>query len=356
MSTLGKDMTFGVLMLNTIPPWKTDAEELRDEFEQIKLADELGFHSAWVAEHNSNKYGAVASAQVYLAAAAVQTKRIKIGSAVVRLPLHQPVKLAEDLSLVDVLSNGRLYVGVGKGYDPNEYAGYNVDFELKDEMYREALDIMEAAFKNDKISHSGKFYNLKNVTTYPRPIQKSGPPIFVMVSKSDSTMIEAAKRGYSFILNHYNQIDYDHAKRKIALYQETALAAGFSQAYIDEVIQRSGKTAFVYVAETMEQAIDEFRGGYEYYNSLRHDRAVAGYSSEKIEYTNESFINDKGIIIGTPEQVTKDIKELRDKTGLNHLVCWFNCGGQPQNQVMRSMNLFAKEVMPHFNNSLSLSN
>ena len=109
MRQLKNNMKFGLFFLNSVAPWKTDAEELRDGLEQIKVADELGFDSAWIAEHNARKYGVVSSTAVYMAAAASQTKQIKLGSAVSRLPLHHPLQVAEDMALVDVISDGRLY-------------------------------------------------------------------------------------------------------------------------------------------------------------------------------------------------------------------------------------------------------
>jgi alkanesulfonate monooxygenase SsuD/methylene tetrahydromethanopterin reductase-like flavin-dependent oxidoreductase (luciferase family) len=169
-----KKMSFGLFFLNSVSPWKTDAEEIRNGLEQIRLADELGFESAWVAEHNARSYGVVTSASVYLAAAAAQTKNIKLGTAVARLPLHHPLQLAEELNLVDVISNGRLYVGVGKGYDPLEFSAYNIDYEERHEKFTESLDILKAALNQPVVSYSGKFFNFNDISVYPRPVQS--PP------------------------------------------------------------------------------------------------------------------------------------------------------------------------------------
>lgn len=343
MTAAGNGMTFGLFLLNSVPPWKTDRAEILDGLEQIKLADELGFHSAWIAEHNARVYGVVTSAPVYLAAAAAQTKRIRLGSAVVRLPLYNPVKLAEELSFVDVVSNGRLYIGVGKGYDDLEFAAYNVDYNQRDEMYLEALDILKTALNNERVSYSGKYYNVQDIHTYPRPVQKPTPPIFVMVSRNDSSIVNAAKQGHSFILGGR---DYEDANRKIRIYRETALAAGYSDEYVDETVARSGKLVNVYVAETTEQAIQEYEQGLMWYMDARQNRGQFGFSYEKQSY--DYYVMHGNVIIGSPEKVTEGIKEFKRKTGMNHIVCWFNCGGQPQEQVLRSLRLFAREVMPHF--------
>lgn len=350
MAIYGKDMTFGMFMLNSVPPWKTAHQELKDELEQIVLGDELGFHSAWVAEHNARVYGVVSSAPVYLAAAAAKTKQIKLGTAVVRLPLYNPLKLAEDLALVDVVSDGRLYVGVGKGYDDLEFAAYNEDYSQRDEKYLESLKVLKNAFQNDRVTHKGKYYDIQDVPTYPRPVQQPTPPFFVMISSSDSSVVKAAEQGHSIILGQFP--DWNNTRHKIDLYRKTALAAGYSEEYVNEAIARSGKLFNFYVAEDTQQAIDEYEKGLMWYMDTRDNRGMFGFSYERQSY--EYFLNHKSVIVGSPEKVTADIKQFREETGLNHMICWFNCGGQPQDKVLHSMRLFAKEVMPHFENSMTV--
>lgn len=354
MSEVNKGMNFGVINLNTVPPWKTESEEILDGIEQFRLADELGFHSAWVAEHNASSYGVVSSAPIYLAAVAAQTKRIKLVTAIARLPLYNPVRLAEELAFVDVVSKGRLYVGVGKGYDEKEFLAYNADFSQRNERFFEALDVLKRAFKEENFSHSGKFFQFNNVTTYPRPVQEGGPPIFVTVTKEDASMINAAKNGHSFVLGNNHHVSYTDARRKIALYRKTALEHGFTEQYIDEVIARSSKQLNLYVAETTEQAVKEYREGYRYYYELRNERGILGYTSDIGDFDYDYFVDSNNAIVGSPEKVMKDIEHFRDETGLNNLVCWFNIGGQPQEQVLNSMRLFAKEVMPHFSNKANV--
>lgn len=356
MSEMDQGMNFGVINLNTVPPWKTESEEILDGLEQFRLADELGFHSAWVAEHNASSYGVVSSAPVYLAAVAAQTKRIKLVTAIARLPLYNPVRLAEELAFVDVISKGRLYVGVGKGYDEKEFKAYNADFSQRNEKFFEALDILKRAFKEENFTHEGKFFNFTNVTTFPRPVQAGGPPIFVTVTKEDASMINAAKNGYSFVLGNNHHVSYADARRKIALYRETALASGFSAQYIDEVISRSSKQLNLYVAETTEQAVKEYKEGYKYYYELRNERGILGYTSKIGDFDYDYFVDSNNAIVGSPEKVIKDIERFREETGLHNMVCWFNIGGQPQQQVLNSMRLFAEEVMPHFNDSKKIVN
>ncbi|PWA08771.1 hypothetical protein DCC39_14280 [Pueribacillus theae] len=347
-----KNMNFGLFFLNSVAPWKTDAEELRDGLEQIREADELGFDTAWIAEHNARKYGVVSSTAVYMAAAAAQTKRIMLGSAVTRLPLHHPLQVAEDMNLVDVISDGRLYVGVGKGYDAYEFEAYNIDFEQRHDKYEESLDIIKAAFQNERVSYSGKFYNIQDVPVYPRPVQKQGPPIFVMVSGNDASIVKAAKEGHSFVLGGITNEDTMH---KISLYRKTALEAGYSQEYVEKAISRSGKLLFFNVAETTEQAAKEYEKGLMWYMSVRDNRPTFGVVDRDRHLNYDDFLKSGNAFIGSSEKTINDIKKFREETGLNNIICWFNCGGQPQQQVLKAMQLFSKEVMPHFKGSYSIS-
>ncbi|OLO37112.1 hypothetical protein BTR23_14375 [Alkalihalophilus pseudofirmus] len=351
MAILGKDMTFGLFFLNSVAPWKTDAEELRDGLEQIKVADKLGFHSAWIAEHNARAYGVVSSTSVYLAAAAAQTSKIMLGSAVSRLPLHHPLQVAEDMALVDIISDGRLYLGVGKGYDALEFEAYNIDFEERHEKYLESLDILTTALKNNRVSYSGKFYDIKDIPVYPRPVHPEGPPIFVMVSGNDASMVNAANQGHSFVLGGITNEDTNH---KISLYKKTALDSGLSQEYVDNAIARSGKLLFCHVAETTAQAQDEYKRGLEWYMSERDNRPTFGVVDRERHLDYDRFLNSENALIGSPEKVIEDIERYKRETGLNNIILWMNIGGQPQQQVIKSMNLFSEKVMPHFLKSENL--
>lgn len=337
-------MKVGLFFLNSIAPWKTDAEELRNGLDQIKLADELGFDSAWVAEHNARKYGVVSSPPQYLAAAAAQTKRIKLGTGVVRLPFHHPLKLAEELAMLDIISDGRLYVGVGKGYDAYEFEAYNIDFDERHDRYQEILDIVTAALQNERVTYSGKFYNIQDVPVYPRPVQKPSPPIFVMVSQNDASIIRAAKQGHSFMLGGITHEDTLH---KINLYKKTALESGFSQQFVDETLDRSGKLLFCYVAETDEQAAEEYKEGLMWYMSVRDNRPTFGVIDRERNLNYEDFLNSENTIVGSPEKVTELLLKYREETGLNNVICWMNIGGQPHDNVIKSMRLFAEKVMPN---------
>ena len=337
-------MDFGTFHLYSQPPWMTASDVINGELEQACWLEDLGFDSAWLAEHNARVYGITGSLQVTAAALAARTKRIRIGAAVTRLPLHHPLHTAEDLAVVDVLSNGRFDWGIGKGYDPLEFETYGVPFEERDGRWQEALDIVLRCWRDGRIKHEGKYWTIPETELHPNVIQRPHPPVFVMVTQSDSSVLFAAERLYPVIFGQGP--DWDDAKRKVLLYRETAKKAGHSDADIDKVASRFAQLKQVHVAESIQKARDEYEKGLMWYFSISANRGMFGFNKEPQPY--DYYLQHRSVMLGTPEAVGDQIAEYREYTGINNIVCWFNCGGQPHDQVHRSMELFAAKVMPRF--------
>src|SRR2546423_7339638 len=182
-------MSLGTFLFFSLPDWMTDREVVHNELEQGRWLEELGFDEAWLAEHNARVYGITGSLQVTAAALAASTSRIRIGAAVSRLPLHHPLHTAEDLALVDVISNGRFDWGIGRGYDPLEFETYGVPFEERDGRWEEALEIVLRAWRDGHICYEGKYWTIPETELYPKPIQRPHPPVFLMVTQSDASAI-----------------------------------------------------------------------------------------------------------------------------------------------------------------------
>jgi alkanesulfonate monooxygenase SsuD/methylene tetrahydromethanopterin reductase-like flavin-dependent oxidoreductase (luciferase family) len=138
--------------------------------------------------------------------------------------------------------------------------------------------------------------------------------------------------------------DWDDARRKVALYRSTALAAGFSEREVDGVSRRFGQLKQMHVAESQQQARDEYEKGMMWYFQTSANRGMFGFNKEPQPY--EYYLNHRSTILGTPAEVTEQIEEYRAYTGIENIICWFNCGGQPHEQVRRSMQLFSAKVMP----------
>ncbi len=337
-------MTFATFHLFSQPPWKTDAEVIHDEIEQACLLEELGFDEAWIGEHNARVYGIVGSLQVVAAAIASRTRRIRIGSAVTRVPLHHPLHTAEDLALVDVMSNGRLDWGIGKGYDHLEFNSYDVDFEEREERWEEGIDIVLRAWRDGRITHEGKHWTIPETELFPKPVQRPHPPAYLMVSRSDSSVVYAAEHLFPMILGQGP--DWDDARHKVQLYRRTALEAGYAPEDVDATLSRVAQMRQMHVAETQAKAEREYERGLMWYFDVRRNREMYGFGGDPQPY--EYYLQHRSVMLGEPEKVADEIAAYREYTGINNMITWFNCGGQPHEQVVNSMRLFADKVMPRF--------
>lgn len=342
---------YGIFVTVQQPAWATEGEVIQNALEQIQVADRLGYEAAWVAEHNARTYGFVASTQVLLAAAATTTKNIKLGSAVTRLPLHQPTRVAEDFALLDHLSNGRVYFGFGRGYDDLEFASYGLDLRDRDGRYEEAQEIVMRLWRDGEVKFDGKYFQVpfgadqdavEPFKLFPRPVQEPHPPVFVMVSQSDASLEWAARRGYNFILGM--RPDWDHVKRKVDLYRRTMREAGFSYDQVDANVARAAQLKMVHLADTEQQAIDEYERGIMWFLDELQHRAAFGFADERQSYAQ--YRETGAVLVSSPEKLASELEKFRKYTGIGGLIPWFNPGAQPQDQVLHGMTLFAEKVIP----------
>ncbi|MCC6202979.1 MAG: LLM class flavin-dependent oxidoreductase, partial [Gammaproteobacteria bacterium] len=142
------------------PIGKTEGQVIKEQMELMMAAESLGFDSTWPAEHHFSEYGFCASPQLTLAALATKTKRIKLGTGVVVLPFHHPIRVAEDFAFLDHLSDGRVILGLGRGYQPGEYRGFGVDQERSREIFQEGVSIIRQAWTQDRVNFQGKHYRV----------------------------------------------------------------------------------------------------------------------------------------------------------------------------------------------------
>jgi alkanesulfonate monooxygenase SsuD/methylene tetrahydromethanopterin reductase-like flavin-dependent oxidoreductase (luciferase family) len=340
---------FGIFCLTNLPAWSTDTEAVHKGLEQIRLADQLGFEEAWVAEHNGRNYGIIASAQLMLAAAAPVTSRIRLGAGVTRLPMHHPLRLAEDFALVDQLSRGRLNWGIGKAYDPLEFQAYGIPMEERDERYEEIFQVVMEAWTTGKVSYLGKHYRVPGagnvadaVELFPKVYQRPHPPVFVMVSRSEESLRAAARRNFSFVLGQLP--GRDEVRTLIGVYRAEARAAGHSFDDIDANIARASQLKAIHVADSTGQAEQEYERGYMWYVNILSNRAKVGLGIQ--EYSYREYLDNKALILGSADRVAEELADYHKHTGIGGLLGWFDAGSQPQEQVLRSMSLFAHKVRP----------
>jgi alkanesulfonate monooxygenase SsuD/methylene tetrahydromethanopterin reductase-like flavin-dependent oxidoreductase (luciferase family) len=340
---------FGIFSLTNVPEWSSDTEAIDKAIAQIVLADKLGFEEAWVAEHSGRNYGIIASAQLLLAAAATVTSGIRLGAGVSRLPMHHPLRLAEDYALVDQLSHGRLNWGIGRAYDPLEFQSYGVPIAERDERYEEVFEIVLQAWTTGAVDYHGAHYDvpgsgdvIDTARVYPAVYQKPHPPVFVMVSQTEASLRVAARRNFSFVLGQLPS--WDEVKRLIGVYREEARAAGHSYDDIDANVARASQLKAVHVADSDQAAEAEYERGFMWYVGVLTNRAKVGLGIESYSY--EEYIASKAIIVGSVERVAEELAEFHSHTGIGGLLAWFDAGSQPQAQVVQAMTLFAEKVRP----------
>ena len=348
-------MRFGLFHLLQWHESRTQEQVYREAIEQILRAEELGFDSVWLAEHHFSRYGLCPSILNFGSYLAARTRRIRIGLAVLILPFYNPLLLAEEAALTDLLSGGRLDFGVGRGYQWSEYLALGLSMEESRDRFREAVDIILEAWKGERFSYHGKYYQVSNVAVHPQPIQKPHPPIW-LAAVSPPTAELAGREGFNVLFAQTQS--FKNLKEIYDLYMQHWTAAGRDPARAQIRVARS-----VYVSETDAEARREMSLAYDWF--LKAQQAVTTPPDGNWELIPESyrhyrenfpklgrltydFIWEQVGLHGPPGRVRERIAMLQSLVNLDYLICWMSMGGLDHAKAMASMERFARDVMPHF--------
>ena len=338
-------MDFGIFLLLQSPTAKSHQEIFSRGTDLAKTADKLGFESVWCAEHHFSTYGYLSRPLMFASHLATQTEKIRVGSAVVVLPLHHPLIVAEEIATADLLSNGRLDIGLGRGYQVYEFERLGMKLEESRERFEEAVDILLLAFKGEPFSFNGKHFKFGETSIFPTPIQKPRPPIWV-VGQSEESIVATAKRGFNLVSGGFG----------VSLERLKEFRKSFDDLLVDaeqkENIRVSTQRA-VYVTNDeseLPEIIEQARWNMRVTLSLRQglERVEKGHA-QAIPFDNEPSdeeLIDRYFVMGTPATCIEKLSEIRDVMGLDHFNANFWFGDLEHKQVLRSMELFAKEVMP----------
>jgi alkanesulfonate monooxygenase SsuD/methylene tetrahydromethanopterin reductase-like flavin-dependent oxidoreductase (luciferase family) len=320
--------------------------------EEVMAADRLGFDCAWLAEHHfSTEYGIMPDVWVYAAYLAALTKRIKLGMAVVTLPLANPVRVVENAAFVDILSGGRVALGLGSGYRKYEFDGFGLDFEVRRDMQDEALAIITDLLRTRKTNRKGRYFTAIVESPYellPQPIQKPYPPLY-LAGATDRSIGTAGKQGYGLMLSTLTP--FDTLAKQVAHYRAN-LAEASAEARANPGFGHVDVARWVYVADTDAEAKKDSEEGL-----LRHlEHFFGGHQSGYLGQTSRGegsvasgldydVLARSTIVHGSPATVVARIEELKAKTGLTSLMLhyppWYGT-----DKAKRSLELFAKEVIP----------
>ena len=320
--------------------------------EEFQYGEELGFHSAWLAEHHFSRYGLGSSSMVLAASIAPRTTKIRLGSAVLLPSLHSPVRLAEDTATLDAISGGRLDVGLGRGTQGYEYTGYNVDWEESFERFKEGVTMVQGLWTNREYTYKGRYFQADRVSLVPPPVQKPHPPIYLAATRTLATLEYVATTGHPLMIGVVMDTKdaLDLCRRFVKLSQEAghnvpiSAIPFFRYFYVAETEEQARRDAEPCLNWTLDvnQWRRSFKQGSEVYHRLEDWRNTRTETPPSYDYLHEHRA-----IIGTPEQCVAKIKDLQQQ-GIEYFGCNLSFGGMEHSKLLRSMKLFADEVMPHF--------
>ena len=358
-------MKLGMLHLFENPVGKSEHQIIKEQMELMYEAENLGFDSVWPAEHHFSEYGYCASPQVSLAAVAARTRRIRLGTGVVVLPFHNPVRLAEDFAFLDLMSDGRIDFGIGRGYQPIEYKGFGLaDRQAQSrEMFDEAIALIRKCWTEERVTFKGKHYQVEDLLVRPKPLQKPTPPIY-MACLSPETFRLAGAYGFNVLMSGAFGLSPQGARQGIADYRAARKAAGFDP--------QSGQIAFllkVYAGDTVDGARKDFAGPVTwYYRTIAKyvappagQAAVKSYelysatrnTAETIDF--DALADSPLMVCGDVDLCVEKLQHLTEEFGFNELLCWTRIGGLENPKVLRSMELMSGQVMPRLRRGFAVA-
>lgn len=346
-------MKFGLHFQLPCRPEQSPVQRYRDTIEQAVYAETLGFESVWPVEQHFNAELSISPAPLLtLSAIAERTQNLRLGIAIVLLSLSHPVRVAEEIATLDVISNGRVEFGVGRGSIPTHFTGYGLQQSESRERMLESLDLILHGWQSDRFSFRGQFWTVENAAIVPKPVQQPYPPVRIAANSPD-TFEWAGRQGYPiFVASQVNP--FRKIKELLPMYRQARTAAGHGEPRTDDITLLGP----LYVAEDPMQLRRELEPSIQrFLQSIATIYANAGPMPEgrikevleRVRQMTYEKVCEVMAIFETPEQCVERLKQYQQEFGMGRMICWFNPGGMVAHEhVMRSMELFAAKVMPHF--------
>jgi alkanesulfonate monooxygenase SsuD/methylene tetrahydromethanopterin reductase-like flavin-dependent oxidoreductase (luciferase family) len=299
--------------------------------QSCELAERLGFDTFFCAEHHFHEYGVVPDPAVILSALAQRTKRIRLGTAISILTFHDPRRIAETYSMVDMMSGGRLMFGVGSGYLAHEFIGFGKEGKEKRDRFNENLDIVKRLMAGETLSYKGQFSASEKVVLNVVPHEGRVPPIYVAVLAREAAYHVGKQKNRIFTVPYASCKDFKDIGTMLDEYRKGRAEAGMPRDDDDHVF-----TLHTYVAKTDQEAREQAKDAYDLYVDTR-------LYAKKHVY--EDIIANGICLFGSVDTVAEKMCQLHEM-GIRHVATMHNFGALDPKLVERSMTLFAKEVMP----------
>ena len=332
-------MRFGILgsaQARSDPLGPETGQGFHDYLEKAVEAEALGYDSSFLVEHHFTGWNQVSATLMLLTALAMRTSTLRLGTAVIVLPWHNPVLLAEQAATLDLISGGRFDFGIGKGYRHSEFHGFQIAPEEAEARFDETVGLMTRAWTTrERFSHHGRFWNFADIVVEPPPAQRPHPPLWVAAG-SEASIRRAAARGFNLILDQYASAQ--QLGERIRIYEAERSARGLAfdpmqvavarQLYIakDEADKRA---ALVRQAAYTQRTVDVSRAP-----------EAQRRGSHVLAYADKAGGTEENALFGTPDEIRAGLAALRD-AGV-HYVLFTIAGGREQ------MRRFARDIMPAF--------
>jgi alkanesulfonate monooxygenase SsuD/methylene tetrahydromethanopterin reductase-like flavin-dependent oxidoreductase (luciferase family) len=351
-------MKVGIALNMLCQEGRSDASVVGEHLAMGDLAEPLGFDSLFALEHHFTGYAMSPAPTQLLSYFAGRTKRIQLGTAVIVLPWHDPVRVAEQIALLDILCGGRCVFGFGRGAASVEYEGFRIPMGEARPRFVEAAQIIVKALANDSFEHQGEFFQIPRTSIRPRPISHPERRFHASAVSPDSAEI-MAKLGFGILMVMQNE--WPKAAEDIARYREIATAAGhaprppiiLTNVCCAESRDEAHARAFKYLGQKWQSIDDHYHfsdghlstvKGYESYGKMAKTYAKIGESAETKQKATDFYVSIQ--IVGTPKDCLDKIGELQRLTGLEHLVTEYSFGAMPHEEAEVNMRLFADKVLP----------
>lgn len=315
----------------------------------LELADEAGFWCYHLAEHHGTELSTVPSPNLFLSAVAQRTRRLRLGALGYVLPAYNPLRLLEEIAMLDQLSHGRLEVGIGRGSSGHEIGYFGVGREESREVFEEALTVILQGLSTGQLDFHGQYFEYDRVVTRLRPLQQPYPPLWYPTTNPES-IAWAAAQGMSVVFAVHLAPSFERVAALLQQYREEWAAHRDDPERLNGHLAQPnyGFSMHVHVAETDERALAQARASYaKFIYNFTHRYVIRG---EGAKYAGRDDFDRElaagRLLVGSPDTVRRQLQHYLERAGANYFLGSFTFGSFTFEQVRTSLELFAREVMP----------
>lgn len=355
-------MKFGVFLTTAQLPEQSQEEVFENSLAYAEEAERLGFTGVWPLEHHFTRYGLCSSPLTMAAFLLGRTKSLRVGTAVSVLPLYHPVQLAEQVAIIDQMSDGRLDFGIGRGLFAKDFEVFGAQADKSHTMMKQWSDLIIEAWTSEVVGADSEEISFPAVPVYPTPKTKPHPPVYV-VCESPTTTEWVASKGYPMMMSWW--LEREAMRAQMELYDEVARANGHDPEGVDHIL-----SCIAHIADTPEEARDAVRENLAWWRQVGQEamikfeelRKLPNYAymarrweDQLLSGEGDSDAGEEAAVerlldlnmIGTAEEVVTRLQDIAEATGVNHVICGFEAAG-PQDSTVEAMRRFAGDVMPAF--------